>query len=115
MALFLKKEPSIIFDKEKIISEILCEAPLTSWMIFHSHSLDPNLLCIRSVDIQKEIQITENPFSNYRNVIPSVYQIVVGVYVAENSDDVEIKQSSHWRSMVVNSANMLFNKLDMEE
>lgn len=117
MALFLKKDLiEIIFDKEKVMREILDDSLSTKWIAFiHPYEMGPDILCIRSVDIQKEISIKKNPFSDYRRISSAIYQIVVGVYVSENMDDIEIDRCDYWRNIRVNSSELLFRKLEMEE
>lgn len=117
MALFIKKnKEEIIFDKEFIIKEILQEAPekVSAWKIIDSNSLECDLLCIKSTNINKEITIEDNPFSNYRRVVPVTYQIVVPVYVIEGVREC-LYVSYGWRAMCIDSAELLFRKLDQEE
>lgn len=113
MALFNKKIASPIpFDKERIKEEILKEAPEKAplWVIFpcdHLKKLD--LLCIRSISINKEVSITSNPFSSYRRVEPSIYQIVIGVCITQE----EIHEAIvDWVILAIDSADMLFRKLE---
>lgn len=124
MSLFNKKTlDSIPFDKERIKEEILKSASEKAaiWTIFPSDQLmivsksevnKTDLLCIRSIPVNKEISITSNPFSHYRRVEPSVYQIVVGIYITQEETGDFVDWRNDWRILCVNSADMLFRKLE---
>lgn len=80
-----------------------------------SKVLECDLLAIRSVNIQKEVSVTNNPFSNYRSIVPSTYQIVVPIYIVEEVNNMDSYPSYGWRAMCANSADILFRKLEQEE
>ena len=121
MGLFKRENKNKIeFIKDKVIKDIIIDAPVYApdWTIFvcpasFLNKLNPDFLAIKSVNIQREINITKNPFSHYRKTIPSIYQIVIGIYVAQ--DEENVIQSENWRNIIVDSSDLLFRKLDMEE
>lgn len=127
MALFKNKKSkdhveNIVFDKEEVIKEILEDLPIrdVEWKIFLVPALECDLLCIRNVKIQEEINITANPFSNYKRTEPSIYQVVVGAYIVPEfmSDDElkNIKVCADWRILFVDCCDKFYRKLqDLEK
>lgn len=113
----------IYLSKEEIIRNIKMnmeeKSPL--WKIIDSYNIlgfnqdeipIPDILCVRSVSINKEIVNTDNVFSNYRRTVPSTYQILVGAYI--NLKNIYFS-SSLWRSINVDSSELFFKKLNEEE
>jgi|ERR1700728_2015288 hypothetical protein len=118
-----KELEKIYFSKEEVIKNIKLnmeeKSPL--WKIIDSYNiLDfnqdetcmPDILCVRSVSINKEIINTDNVFSNYRRTVPSTYQILVGAYITLKNI---YFSTSLWRSINVDSAELFFKKLNEEE
>lgn len=114
------------FSKEEVIRNIKenMEEKSPRWKIIDSYNIlnfkqdeinIPDLLCIRSVNINKEISIEDNVFSHYRRTVPSTYQILVGVYITPTLDDIYHFSNNLWRSINVDSAELLFMKLNEEE
>lgn len=123
MALFKNKKPrdhidSSVFDKEEIIKEILEELPVrdVEWKIFLVPTLECDLLCIRNVKIQEEINITANPFSNYKRTEPSIYQVVVAAHITpgflSENELKNIKMCIDWKNLFVDSCDKLYRKLE---
>jgi hypothetical protein len=114
------------FSKEEVIRNIKenIEEKSPRWKIIDSYNIlnfkqdeinIPDLLCIRSVNINKEISIEDNVFSHYRRTVPSTYQILVGVYITPTLDDIYHFSHNLWRSINVDSADLLFMKLNEEQ
>lgn len=114
------------FSKEEVIRNIKenMEEKSPRWKIIDSYNIlnfkqdeinIPDLLCIRSVSINKEISIEDNVFSHYRRTVPSNYQILVGVYIIPDLNDTYQFSHNLWRSINVDSADLFFMKLNEEE
>ena len=129
MALFSESSLSDLypFDKERTKKEILERFPLEiqNWKVINfplelmpNSSPLPDLLGIRSIEINKEIKITTNPFSAYKRVEPSVYQIVAIIFITEDIPKEKYYFNDwchHWRFIEASSYDMLIRKLNVEE
>jgi hypothetical protein len=119
-----KKIKEIYFSKEEVLRNIKkFSSEIVLWRIIDkfnilNHPIEdeniPDIFFVKSININKEISITENPFSHYRRIVPSTYQIIVGVYITQDLEKTEVS-TGFWRSINVDSAELLFRKLDQEE
>lgn len=89
MALFNSNvDHKVSFDKEKVIEEIkdmLKDYP--DWHVMKVESVTCDLVLMRKVLIQEEITIRDNPFHIYKNINTSIYQVIIGVYMDNESKD----------------------------
>jgi hypothetical protein len=109
-----------VFDKNKIIIEILEKRPenCPEW-IFLNISKEPfggiqgDFIAIYTDIINKEVIIKGNPFSEYKNTVESIYQIVREVYITDQ--DFYNEHNNIFKSINVRSAKELFIKLKKEQ
>lgn len=62
--------------------------------------------------INKEIRLKGNPFSEYKNTVESVYQIVREIYITEK--DIDFENEQIYKRITASSAKELFIKLKNE-
>lgn len=99
-------EKEVNFNKNKVIQEIIQCAPeeMPDWTIVRLDSDKADFVCVSSIEIKREISITSNPFSNYKNVIPFESNIVFFAIINNIECDNHFISKDH-----------LFNKLKKEK
>lgn len=122
-----KNKPEVPkFDKDEVIQEILetKSEKCPGWNLFKIQSAElpetynvsfdgikGDFLAIYTDVINKEVKIT-NQFSEYKNTVESIYQIVREIYI---TDDENIADASMYKKIVAKSAKELFIKLKREQ
>lgn len=111
-----------IFDKKQILNDILDnrikDCPGWNFFILSKDdlifdSINCDFLAIYTDVINKEIRSKGNPFSEYKRISESIYQIVREIYITDqNNIDIELNQN--YKHIIAGSAKELFIKLKQE-
>lgn len=114
------------FDKHEVMQEILQKKTEScpEWNFFritkdefHTstqfNSIDGDFLAIYTDVINKEVRISSNPFTEYKNTVESVYQIVREIYITDK--DIDNENNNYYKRITARTSKELFSKLKKEQ
>lgn len=122
-----------IFNKDEVIREIFetKDENCPGWKFFGikgAFLITPDLdyypcdriqsdfLAIYTDLIYKEIKISKNPYSDYKNIVPCTYQIVREIYITDNEDELlDDSKNNSYKILIAKSAKEFFIKLKREQ
>ena len=109
------------FDKEEVIRNILEERndECPNWRFFRIfNKLDSSfdaLYCdfivVYTDSVNREIELKENPFSQYKKIVPSIYQIVLEVIIADQDIFDWDSNDQQYKRIFASSSKQLFRQL----
>lgn len=117
MSLFKKNKPiKEPFDKDKVkknIQDNFSKMALGWSYLWGVEGIDADFICVKSVIVNEEIKITDNPFSQFKKIVPTKYTKILAIFIADPDETMD-EEHIEWacENVIISSAYDLFRKLN---